>query len=167
MKGITLLSDLFLLLTLIALTVIMTLFLWYLIMFFEFVIEPVGADSPREVTLRLFIKPVKYDSVMLAFLELEHDGIPMKKIINAVAIQDKTDIWIEGKFIDGKAVSEGFLSQMINKNYLLKISPQDIHVAEFGSLTSTEEIPLGIQKVSTELFLLNGEAVDLQLFVRD
>jgi hypothetical protein len=166
MKGISLLSDLFLLLTLIGLTIMMTLFVWYLILLYEFVITPVGLSTPREVTLRLVTKPAEYDSLMLSFLELDYNGIKMKRIVNAAAIQGKTDIWLDGQNINAKSVAEGFLATMIDKDYLLKISPQEIVLADDGTLESSNT-PLGIQKVSTELFLLNGEAVELQLFVRD
>jgi hypothetical protein len=170
MKGISLLSDLFLLLTLIGLTIMMTLFVWYLILLYEFVITPVitevGLSTPRELTLRLVTKPAEYDSLMLSFLELDYNGIKMKRIVNAAAIQGKTDIWLDGQNINAKSVAEGFLATMIDKDYLLKISPQEIVLADDGTLESSNT-PLGIQKVSTELFLLNGEAVELQLFVRD
>lgn len=165
MKGITLLSDIFLIFALLALTVITTLFIWYLIIIYE-VESALNVATPRNVELKLFFKPVKYDNIMLSFLEYEYESIPMKKIVSAVAIQNSTDIWIEGKFIDAKAVSENLLSKVIDKEYLLKISPQEIQLAKSGDLVSTGP-PLEIQKISTELFLLDGEAIDLQLFVRD
>jgi hypothetical protein len=134
MKGISLLSDLFLLLTLIGLTIMMTLFVWYLILLYEFVITPVGLSTPREVTLRLVTKPAEYDSLMLSFLELDYNGIKMKRIVNAAAIQGKTDIWLDGQNINAKSVAEGFLATMIDKDYLLKISPQEIVLADDGTV---------------------------------
>jgi len=161
MKGVTLISDVFLIICLLSIIVIMTLFIWALIMIHQ--VEYKLYPTPRTVELKLFFRPVNYDAIMSAFLEYENEGITMKKILNAVAIQGKTDIWLDGKPINAKAVSEGFLTPQINKDYLLKIG--EITVAESRTLSS--ETVLGLQKVSTELFLLNGEKVYLQLFVRD
>jgi len=162
MKGVSLLSDIFLLLALIAVTIMMTMFIWYLILIYEVILTPTGLSTTREVNIRLLSGPAGYYSTMLSFLELNYNNIPMKRIVNAVAIQGKTEIWIEGKRIIADDVIESVLTPMINKDYLLKISPQDIILAQHGDLEK-----IGIQKVSTELFLLNGEAVELQLLVED
>jgi len=168
MKGITLISDIFLMISLLAITVIMSLFIWGLITIFnvESKFYPGNMPTTRNVELKLFFKPVTYESLMSAFLEYESQGIKMKKILNAVAIQGKTDVWLEGKWIDAKAVSEGFLTPQIDKEYMLKIG--DIIIAEHGNLPSISgSLPLGIQKVSTFLFTLNGKEVYMQLFVVD
>jgi len=166
MKGITLISDIFLVICLLALTVIMSLFIWALIMMFqvESKFVPGGMPTTRNVELKLFLKPINYDALMTAFLEYEHEGIKIKKILNAVAIQGKTDIWLEGKFINAKLVSENFLTPQINKDYLLRIG--DLTVAKYGQFASGN-LPLGIQKVSTFLFILNGKEIYMQLFVVD
>jgi len=166
MKGVTLISDIFLMICLLAITVIMSLFIWALITIFqvESKFMPGGMPTTRNVELKLFFKPVTYDSLMSAFLEYESQGIKIKKILNAVAIQGKTDIWLEGKFIDVSSVSEGFLTPQIDKNYLLRIG--DKTIAKNGQLTS-QNLPLEIQKVSTFLFILNGKEVFMQLFVVD
>ncbi len=168
MKGITLISDIFLMVSLLGIAVIMSLFIWALITIFnvESKFVPGGMPTTRNVELKLLFKPANYESLMSVFLEYESQGIKMKKILNAVAIQGKTDIWLEGKTIDAKTVSETFLTPQINKDYILKIG--DIIVAEHGSLSSLSgSLPLGIQKVSTFLFTLNGKEVFMQLFVVD
>jgi hypothetical protein len=139
----------------------MTMLIWALIYAHE--IESKFIKTTRDVELKLFFKPVKYDSLVLAFLEYEYDGIQMKKILNAVAIQSKTNIWLEGKEINVKLISENFLTPQINKPYLLKVG--DLDVADSGTFPSTGV--LSLQKVSTVLFSLNGEKVPLQLFVKD
>lgn len=168
MKGVTLISDIFLLISLLAITVIMSLFIWALIYTFqvESKLSPGGMLTTRNVELKLFYRPVNYDALMSAFLEYGYQGIPMKKILNAVAIQGKTtDVWLDGVLIsDVKNVCESFLTPQINKYYLLKIG--DVIVANYGTLTSSDT-PTEIQKVSTYLFLLNGEKTYLQLFVAD
>jgi hypothetical protein len=166
MKGVTLISDVFLLVALIAVTVIMSLFIWALIYIFqvESKLTPGGMPTTRNVELKLFLKPVTYNALMSAFLEYPYQGIPMKKILTAVAVQGSTDIWLDGKFIDAKAVSQSFLTPQIDKYYLLKIG--DIEVASNGLLTPST-VPTGLQKVSTNLFLLNGEKTYLQFFVVD
>lgn len=167
MKGISLLSDLFMLFALISVTIMMTLFLWYLILIYEFALQPAGMSTTRDVTLRLLIEPADYDSTMLAFLELKHQGITMKRLLNAAAIQGSTDIWIDGKDIDLAAVAESALTPMIENDYILKIASQpEINVVTHGAWVSGNT-PMGLQEVSTDLFLLNGGAVELQLLVRD
>jgi len=166
MKGITLLGDVFLLISLLAIVVILSLFVWALIYMFqvESKFTPGGMPTTRDVEIKLFLNPINYDNLMLSFLEYDYQGIPMKKILNAVAIQGKTDIWLDGNSINATVVSEQFLTPMITKYYLLKLG--DIIVAENGILAN-ENVPTGIQKVSTYLFLLDGEKVNLQLFVAD
>lgn len=166
MKGVSLISDIFLLLALIGVTIVMTLFLWYLIMIYEFIVTPVGLSTPREVTLRLLSDPVEYDSTMLSFLETSYKGIPMKRIMNAVAIQGTVDVWLDGKSISADLATDQLLTPMINKNYILKISPQEIFIINYG-IPQKENIPTGVQKVTTPLFLLDGKAVEMQLFVSD
>ena len=166
MKGITLISDIFLIIVLLAITVIMSLFIWVLILTFnvESKFVPGGMPTTRNVELKLVFKPITYDSVMSAFLEYEYQGVPMKKILEAVAIQENANVWLEGKTIDAGSVSENFLTPQINKYYLLKIG--DITLAKNGQLTS-QSSPLGAQKVSMNLFTLNGKEVFMQLFVVD
>ena len=165
MKGVSLLSDIFLLLALISVTIIMTMFLWYLIIIYEFVLTPTGVSTPKEITIRLLSSPAGYFSTMMSLLELNYNGVPIKKIVNAVAIQGKTDIWLDGQNIDASNIKD-ILTPLINKEYLLKISPQEIYIAQNGDF-ETYNTPLSLQKVSTQLFLLDGEAVELQLLVRN
>lgn len=166
MKGITLFSDIFMLIVLIATTVIMSLFIWALIYMFQIegVFTSYGTPTTRSIEMKLFVKPVIYDSVMLSFLEYQYQGIPMKKILNAAAIQGRTDIWIDGKPINVRGLSQGILNQELTGYYLLKLG--QLTIAENGALPNNN-LPTGIQKVSTELFLLNGEYTNLQLFVAD
>lgn len=166
MKGITLVSDIFLLIALLAITVIMSLVIWLLILTFqvESKFAPGGMPTTRGVELELFIKPDTYNSLMSAFLEYEHKGISMKKILETVAIQENINVWLEGKGINATLVSESFLAPQINNDYILKIG--DITVAKSGSFSS-ETSTLSLQKVSTILFDLNGKEVYMQLFVAD
>ena len=120
-----------------------------------------GAINPREVTLRIFFKPVEDESVLLSFLESTYQGIPMKRIINVVAVQGTTDIWLDNKFIDAKRASEYFLDQVYpGRGYMLKFSNPEIIIAE-----SAISLKKDLQIVSTKLFLLDGSDVTLQLLV--
>ncbi len=120
-----------------------------------------GIYAPRNVELKIHSNPTKYDAMILTFLEYEHEGIPMKKILNAVAIQDNTNIWIDDKWIDVKLVSEEFLGREIDRPYLLKIRDPELEIASSGD----EIVVMGIQKVSQKVFLLDGEGVDLELYI--
>ena len=120
-----------------------------------------GVIHPREATVRVLYSPVKYESALLTFLELEHRGIKMKKILNAVAIQNDTWVWMPDvqEFVDASLVSRNFLDQIFPGNiYLLKIRDPEIIICSSGTSDYW-------QKTSTELFLLNGKPVDLQLYV--
>lgn len=166
MKGITLLSDIFLIIVLLAITVIMSVFIWALIITFtaESKLMPGGMPTTRNVELTMVIKPITYDSLMSAFLECDYQGMPMKEILEAVAIQQNNIVWLEGSTINASLASESFLTPQINGIYLLKVG--DVTVVESGQMDSTNA-PLGAQKVSTELFTLNGKDVYMQLFVVD
>jgi hypothetical protein len=162
MKGIEIFSDLFLLFMLIIVVIIMTTLIWILTEI-RVVASDVGAVRSRDVDIRILFNPVRYDSALLTLLELRDPtwGIPMKKLLNAAAIQNTTNVWLpEAKsFINVSARSKTFLDEILNgKIYLLKIRDPEIIIAEFGSSST-------LQKTSTELFLLNGKTVDLELYV--
>ena len=165
MKGVSLVQDIFLIIFLVSLIVILTIFVWVLIITFqaENMLIPGGMPTTRTVEMSLVYRPIDYDAIMSAFLENEKNGIKMKKIMNAVAIQENTTVWLEGDWINAEQVSETLLSQQINRDYMLKID--DIIVVRRGLLSS--KMPLGIQKTYTTVFLLNGEEAYLQLFVAD
>ena len=160
MKGIFLLSSLFTFIILIIVIIMMTSLIW---IFTEIYVveESLGLVNPREVEIRILFNPARYESALLSFLELEHQGIPMKKILNAVAIQNSAEVWIP-KIKDSIVVSDisrDFLNDMLNgKPYLLKIREPEIIIGAFSESSIW-------QKVSTKAFLLNGEPVDLELYV--
>ena len=159
MKGITLLSDFFLLIILIIVIIMMSGLLWVIMLIYG-VEAQLGFVNPREVTLRVLFNPLKYESVLLTFLELEHQGIRMKKILNSVAIQNSLNVWVDGKPIDASEVSEEFLNQLLEgRTYLLKIVKPEIIIAKSTVLSSS------LQKTSTKLFLLNGNFVELEFYV--
>jgi hypothetical protein len=162
MKGIESLSDLFLLFMLIIVVIIMTTLIWVLTEI-RVVASSVGALRARDVDIRILFNPVRYDSALLTLLELRDPtwGIPMKKLLNAVAIQNTTNVWLpEAKsFIDVSAISKTFLDEILNgKVCLLKIRDPEIIIYKSGTAST-------LQKTSTELFLLNGKIVDLELYV--
>jgi len=162
MKGIESLSDLYLLFMLIIVVIIMTSIIWVLTEI-RTVASDIGWLHTRDVDIRLLFNPVRYDSALLTFLELREPTwkIPMKKLLNAVAIQNTTNVWLpEAKsFIDVSGNSTAFLDEILNgKVYLLKIRDPEIIIAESGTASTLE-------KTSTELFLLNGKTVDLDLYV--
>lgn len=159
MKGSTFMGDFFLFIMILVFTVLMGIFIWA-VMIIQGVEAQMDIISPRNLELTVLFKPIKYESTLMAFLEAEYRGISMKRIINAVAIQETTDIWIDGKFIDVKRISEDFL-KIIEKPYLLKIRYPEIILAEGGQVEGY------IQKVSTNVFLLNGESVDLELYIEE
>jgi hypothetical protein len=144
-----------------------TLVIWSLIIFYQAELT-LGIATPRTVQLTMFYLPAKYDSTMLAFLESEYEGLPMKKILEAVAIQENATIWLEGKSINATIASEGFLSPRMSKSFILKIVLPDKEIMIIkNNIISSIEKPTSVQESSTKLFLLNGEVVDLKLLVRD
>jgi hypothetical protein len=164
MKGIEMFSDLFLLFMLVIVIIIMTTLIWVLTEV-RVVAYGVGAATPKDVNIRILFNPVRYDSALLTFLELREptSGIPMKKLLNAVAIQNTTNVWLpETKsFIDVSGNSTAFLNEILNgRIYLLKIRDPEIIIAESGTLSTST-----IQKTSIELFLLNGKTADLDFYV--
>jgi len=167
MKGIFLMSKMFLIFTTLAMTIILTTIIWLLIVTHE-IESRLFVTSPRNVELSLFIRPSKYETTLLSFLELEKDGIPMKKLIEAVAIQNSTDIWIDGKSINVRAAADGYLQNIIDTDYLLKISYPDepeIKISEV-QLSTSSQVPLQAFKTSTELFLPDGKIAYLKFFVK-
>ena len=158
MKGMELLSDLFALFMLIIVIMIICALVW---IFTE--IRVVGSTfvHPREATINLLFNPVKYESAFLAFLELDYQGVKMKKLINLVAIQNRVNVWVPelGKFLDVSSVSKTKLDYILPDNkFLLKIRDPEIIIVDAPDLSY-------LQKVSTELFLLDGKIVDLEFYV--
>jgi hypothetical protein len=165
MKGISLLQDSIMVISTLALVTIMALFVWGLVATFETMdkILPEGMPTTRSVEMSLYIKPARYESMMSAFLESEYNGVKMKDVLYAVAIQRSTDVWF-GQDIDASYAAHAFFDSRINRYYILKID--DIIIAEEGTLL-TSGSPTGLQRVSVDMFLLNGEKSYLQLFVAD
>ncbi len=160
MKGIELLSDLFSVFVLIIIIIIMVSLIW-IFTEIKFVAYGTGLVKARDVTIRILFNSVKYDSVLLTFLELRPQGIPMKKILNAAAIQNTTRPWMPetSSFVNAAQMSDDVLNQLLEgKSYLLKIRNPEIVIAQSGNSYDW-------QKTSTELFLLNGKPVDLELYV--
>jgi hypothetical protein len=167
MKGIDLFATTFSILILLAMIMLMTLLVWSFI-----IVHQVEADfhiaNPRTVELTIFYLPVKYDSTIMAFLEYKDNGLPMKKILEAAAIQEDTNIWIEGKSIDVTVASKNFLLSRINKPFILKLVLPDKEIKIIdNNILSSISTPTAIQETSAKLFLLNGEIAELKLLVRD
>jgi hypothetical protein len=127
----------------------------------------VGTARPRDVNIRILFNPVRYDSALLTFLELRDPtyGISMKKLLNLVAIQNNSRVWVpeinggSGGFVDVSVASKNILDEILNgKIYLLKIRDPEIIIAESGTSST-------FQKTSIELFLLNGKTADLEFYV--
>ena len=162
MKGISILASLFLVMMLIMVILLVSGLIWVFTEIYG-VGAKLGLINPREVTLRIFFKPVEDESVLLSFLECKYNGIQMKRILNAVAIQGTTNIWLDNEFIDAKIASEYFLNRVYAEKgygYILKISDPEIIIAD-----SAIPIKKELQTVSTKLFLLDGKNVNLQLLV--
>jgi len=164
MKGITLFSDVFSLFVLIGVIMLASVLLWAFIVVYN-VQEKLGFVNPRIVELTLLFNPIKYDMTIISLLEYEYNGIPIKKILNAVAIQENTTVWIEGEEIDASIVCENFLSSRIDEPYMLKIIPKQELIIVGQIMPSIPETPLHVQETSTKLFLLDGENVELKLLV--
>jgi hypothetical protein len=167
MKGIALFADILSLLILLAIIMFMTILVWSFIILHQVEVN-LGVATPRTVELTLFYLPVKYDTMMLAFLENTYNGIPIKRIIEAAAIQENTDVWIEGNDINLTTVSKNYLSARIDKPFILKIvlPDKEIKIIE-NEIKSSVSKPTSIQESTVKLFLLNGEIADLKLLVRD
>jgi len=155
MKGIELFGDILMLIMLIAMVVLLNLLIWTLITLQHYT----GLSSVRNIELNIHTTPSTLSSSFLAFLELNYNGIPMKKILTAVAVQQNTNIWIDGQQIDATDVSKRFLDSMFSQPYMLKINNPEIIIAKSGTLSSQ------FFKTSTKIFTLDGAALDLQLFV--
>ena len=167
MKGISLFADFVSLIILLAIIMFMTILVWSFIIL-QTVEERFGVTTPRTVELTLFYLPMKYDTALLAFLEYNYDGVPMKKIIEAAAIQESTNVWIEGKNIDLETASGNFLLSKIENPFLLKIVlPNKEIIIIDNKIKSPITKPTSLQESSTKLFLLNGEIGELKLLVRD
>jgi len=167
MKGITLFSDIILLIIIVVEVVLIVGLIWVLQIVYG-VESQIGLtkpfDNPRQISLNVLYKPVKYESILLTFLEIDcktcAQKIPMKDILNAVAIQGKTDIWLNFETIDATKTSTELLDKMLEtESYLLKIREPELIIAQ------TDDLPPQLQKVSTDLHLLNGRSVDLELYV--
>jgi len=157
MKGISIFSDVFLLFALLAITILMVTFIY--IMWLTYGVESLsGLTQTRKVALNLFFKPVKYDSVFLSFLELTNNGIPMKTLLEEVLIQNSTNVWIKGEYIDVSSVSSNFLQKLIDKPYILKLTNPEIIVAQSGYSKS-------YQKITTKLFSVDGSEHSLEFYV--
>jgi hypothetical protein len=167
MKGISLFADILSVLFLLAFVMFSTLIIWSFIVIHQVEVN-LNIATPRTVELTLFYLPVKYDTTLLAFLEYQYDGLSMKKILEAAAIQESTNIWIEGKDIDVRAASKTFLLSRIDKPFILKIilPDKEIKIIE-NEIKSSVSKPTTIQETTTKLFLLNGEVADLKLSVRE
>jgi hypothetical protein len=160
MKGIFLLSSLFSILILIIVIVLMSSLIWIFTEIYG-VEANMGLVNPREVKIRILFNPAKYESVLLSFLELEHQGMPMKKILNAVVIQNDAEAWMTEikDFIDVSKISSDFLNQMLDgKPYLLKIREPELIISSFSESSIW-------QKVSTKVFLLDGSDIDVELYI--
>lgn len=161
-------ADMFSIFVLIATIILMTLLVWGFIIIYE--IESFGDfANPRTVELTMFTYPVKYDSMMLSFLEYEYESIPMREILNAVAIQESKDVWIKGKWIDVSIPTEDFFDPKIDKPFILRMQAGDKEVNILWSdvIPTSETTPLNIQKTSIDLFTLNGEVAYLELLVKE
>lgn len=157
MKGFTLLSDIFMLFTLIGVSVLMVTFV-YVIWLTHGTLSKLGITGPQQIALTLFYKPVQYDSTLMSFLELTNSSIPMKDLLEQVAIQNSTYIWLNGESIDVSSVSNRFMKEILNRPYILKIVKPEITIASNGFSKSYE-------KISTKLFLLDGKYVSLEFYV--
>lgn len=161
MKGI--IAGIFLLIMLIIVVLLISGLIWVFTGIYG-VESHLGLAGPREVALNVLFKQTTLESTLLSFLELEYQGIPMKKILNAVVIQCKTDVWVENEFINAEEAAKHYFEDPVegmlkSKRYLLKIRNPEIIIAK------SEDLPRSLQKVSTKLFLLNGDDVDLELYV--
>jgi len=160
MKGMDIFADLFTVFMLLV-TIIITCSLIWIFTEIYVISSSLGYVRPREASVTVLYNPVRYESTLLTFLELREQGIPMKKILNAVAIQNRTNVWMTEihDFIDASAVSKTMLDQLLpGKAYLLKIREPEIIICKSGKSSYW-------QKTSTDLFLLNGNPVDLEFYV--
>lgn len=167
MKGFSLYADLLSIFILIGIIMLASLLLWTLIIIYNVEIN-LGTARPRTIELTFFFNPVKYDTTLMSFLETQHNGIPMKKILNAVAIQENSIVWLEGKEInDLSTFCDNFLSPKIGSNpYILKVvlPSKEIILVE-KPMPSFPDTPLHLQETTSKLFLLDGSTADMKLLV--
>lgn len=154
-KGVTLLGKIFTLFVLMAVGIMMTTFIFLATTY-------TGNTHRFDVTIRIFYLPIKYDLALSSFLETTdpQTGLPMKRILTAAAIQRNGIVSIPPYQIDVKDVADPILSDILKRPYLLKLANPELKLAgsEVG-LTGK------LQKVSTNLFGLDGSSADLELYV--
>jgi hypothetical protein len=163
MKG-NILSGLFLILMTIMIILIVSGLIWVFTEIYG-VEARLGLVNPRQVTLRVFFEPLEDDSALLSFLECQYDSgstkITMKKLLTAVAIQGNTTVWLDGNLINVSSEAKKLLDEVYpDRGYILKISNPEIIIA-----TSCAPVQKDLQVVKTKLFLLDGNSVDLELYV--
>ena len=161
-------ADMFSIFVLIATIILMTLLVWGFIIIYE--VESFGGfANPRTVKLTMFTYPIKYDSMMLSFLEYEYDGISMREILNAVAVQESKDVWIRGVWIDMSIATEDFFDPKIEKPFILRMQSgeNEINILWSDIMPVSQDAPLNIQKTSIDFFTLNGEVAYLELLVKE
>jgi hypothetical protein len=167
MRGVTLFADVVSVLVLLAIIMLSTLLVWGLILL-QNASTAIGIISPRTVELTIFHLPTKYDTTLLALLEYKVQGIAMKRLLEAAAIQESKVVWLEGKTINVETESRNFLAASITNPYLLKIVlPNKELVIVDNEILSSLSRPTSIQETGAKLFLLNGKVVDLKLLVRE
>lgn len=165
MKGFQLFADVFSIFVLLGVIMLSMLILWAFIVLYNIELN-LGIANTRTVELTLFFNPMKYDTTLMSLLEYEYDGIPIRKILNAVAIQENSIIWLDDKLIDTGSVCQGFLSSRIDEPYILKIvfGEKEILIVN-NEMPLVPHTPLRFQESSTKLFSLDGTDVELKLLV--
>jgi len=171
MKGFTLFADIFSVFVLIGIIMLVSILLWTFILIYD-VESKLGFANVRPVELTMFFNPIKYDTTLMSLLEYNSNGIPIRKILNAVAIQEKkTDVWIDNQEItDVGVICEDFLSNPLDPKikdpYILKITlpSKEIEIVNKG-IPSLSGTTTHLQEVTTKLFLLDGRDAELKLLV--
>src|SRR3990172_11385899 len=137
MKGFSLFSDIFMLFALLGIVVLTATLIYYMSLIYS-VESSLGLTGPRKVALTLFFQPVSCDSVLMSMMEITHqtpsgNSIPIKKILNAVAIQNSRNVWIDGESLDARSIAEQFFDQTLTPNrIILKTVNPEVVIYENG-----------------------------------
>ena len=156
MKGVSILSDMFWIFALLGTIIFVTTFIYYTWLAYG-ITSRLGQTGPREINLQLFIKPVEYNSALLALLETHYDGIPIKRILNAVATQENKIVYIDDKQINAE---EAVVQNMnIQRAYLIRTVDPEVVIAQNGVLKGA------LVKLTTQIFSINGKPTTLEFYV--
>lgn len=169
MKGVELIASIIAFLFLFAVSFVLI----GLVIYVDNVVRPL-THSTYQLVVSPIHQPIKYETLLLAYLETTDNGVPMKKILTEAANQDKPGTSSNPAYVDGVAVDnlleysqKIFSNWMGNSPYVLVLRIDD---HEYILSEDREGFPLNdrdilnVRKISTKIFSPNHDS-SLDLYV--